>query len=430
MALLERRESELAQVERDKESIMEKFEAKSGDYNILLANYMKDKNLLAEKLNQMNELELSLLEKEKELKAEQFYLAKQWEEFNEKTSKPQPQLPTPAPIKNKRSIFGRNMEKEPEPEENKEAGKKVDAGQEILRNPLKKIVKYHQSEVYDLSFNYSGNLLASCGGDRSIKVFDVHNLRPTASIISNSAENIYLSVALNYGGERLLAGSTDKTVSIYHTESGKQLHSFPGHGDKVNSVTWSSSKDKMISGSDDKQMKVWDIEKANVLLSVGCGKGVKVVHSNSVEQVVYTGHSDGSVRVYSITQGNAPVFQVRGIMDYPITSLALMSNRHHIAVTSQEGSVIHILDLKMNKSIAKFEHRDFYNSSTHCALSPSETLLLAGNCDGSIYYWNRYSGEFQRKVSGHDGAATALSYSFMNSLLASADKEGSLVLWQ
>jgi len=49
---------------------------------------MKDKNLLAEKLNSMNELEESLMEKEKELKAQQFYLKKQLEEFEEKSKKP------------------------------------------------------------------------------------------------------------------------------------------------------------------------------------------------------------------------------------------------------------------------------------------------------------------------------------------------------
>ena len=56
--------------------------------------------------------------------------------------------------------------------------------------------------------------------------------------------------------------------------------------------------------------------------------------------------------------------------------------------------------------------------------------MLAGNCDGSIYYWNRFKGEMMRKVSGHDGAVTVMGYNFMSSVLASADKEGSLILWQ
>jgi len=39
-------------------------------------------------------------------------------------------------------------------------------------------------------------------------------------------------------------------------------------------------------------------------------------------------------------------------------------------------------------------------------------------------------GEMVKKVSGHDGAVTAMNYNFMSSLLASADKEGSLIIWQ
>lgn len=51
-----------------------------------------------------------------------------------------------------------------------------------------------------MSFNYNGSVLATCGGDRIIKLFDTHNLKPSAVIHSNSVESIYLSVALNYGG--------------------------------------------------------------------------------------------------------------------------------------------------------------------------------------------------------------------------------------
>jgi WD40 repeat protein len=55
------------------------------------------------------------------------------------------------------------------------------------------------NEIYDLSFNYNGNILASCGGDRVIKIFDIANLRPAATI-QGAAENIFISIALNYGG--------------------------------------------------------------------------------------------------------------------------------------------------------------------------------------------------------------------------------------
>ena len=65
---------------------------------------------------------------------------------------------------------------------------------------MRKLVKHHQSEIYDLSFNYNGNLLATCGGDRFIKIYDVASSRVSQSIPSNSAESLFISMALDYGG--------------------------------------------------------------------------------------------------------------------------------------------------------------------------------------------------------------------------------------
>lgn len=73
-----------------------------------------------------------------------------------------------------------------------------------------------------------------------------------------------------------------------------------------------------------------------------------------MEPIVYSGHSDGSVRVYSINQGNAPISQIKGVIDYPISSLTLLSNRNQVLVGSQEGTTVHLLDFKMNKSIMKY----------------------------------------------------------------------------
>ena len=138
----------------------------------------------------------------------------------------------------------------PEAEENEEKEDKAELSRhEILRTPVKKIFKHHQNEIYDVEFNYNGSLLATCGGDRQIKIFDVLNHKSGVTINSMNAESIFISVGLDYSGEKLLAGSTDRTVQIFSTSSGKQLNSFVGHGYKINSVSWSCAKEKCVSGS-------------------------------------------------------------------------------------------------------------------------------------------------------------------------------------
>lgn len=144
-----------------------------------------------------------------------------------------------------------------------------------------------------------------------------------------------------------------------------------GHGYKINAVAWSCSKEKCVSGSDDKQIKVWEIEKTANSHSIQCGKAVKTVTCNSVEPIVYSGHSDGSVRIYSLSQGSSPINQVKGVIDYPINHISLLSNRHQVLVSSQEGYRVHLIDFKMNKSIVKYEYKDYFNTSVRADVSPS-----------------------------------------------------------
>ena len=48
--------------------MLKDYHQKNDEYNCLLANYMKDKNAIAEKLNYMNEIEQELLEKDRTIK--------------------------------------------------------------------------------------------------------------------------------------------------------------------------------------------------------------------------------------------------------------------------------------------------------------------------------------------------------------------------
>mgnify|MGYP000886426151 FL=1 len=130
---------------------------------------------------------------------------------------------------------------------------------EYAKNPYKKIIKHHSSEIYCLTSSYNGNLLATAGGDKLIKLYDPLNLKTLISIPSTSAENIFISLHLNYVGDRLVAGSTDKSVSIFNTSTGKQLGCFVGHGEKINAVAFTNTKEKCVSGSDDRQLKFWDL---------------------------------------------------------------------------------------------------------------------------------------------------------------------------
>lgn len=84
--------------------------------------------------------------------------------------------------------------------------------------------------------------MATCGGDRLIKFYDPLNLKTISSVQSNSPQSVFVSIYMNYLGDKVIAGSTDKTVSIWDVNQAKQLNSFSGHGEKVNAVVFTNVK--------------------------------------------------------------------------------------------------------------------------------------------------------------------------------------------
>ena len=69
-------------------------------------------------------------------------------------------------------------------------------------------------------------------------------------------EGDVLSVALD--GQRIVSGSSDNTIKVWDLETGALLHTLTGHEGSVLSVALDGQR--IVSGSQDNTVKVWDLE--------------------------------------------------------------------------------------------------------------------------------------------------------------------------
>ena len=68
------------------------------------------------------------------------------------------------------------------------------------------------------------------------------------------------SVALSSDGTRIVSGSKDKTVRVWDAQSGKCLRTLEGHSHQVKSVALSADGTRIVSGSWDETVRVWDAQ--------------------------------------------------------------------------------------------------------------------------------------------------------------------------
>ena len=65
------------------------------------------------------------------------------------------------------------------------------------------------------------------------------------------------SVAYSPDGTKIISGSGDKTIKIWDANTGECLNTLEEHSKEVDSVAYSSDGTKIISGSDDTTIKIW-----------------------------------------------------------------------------------------------------------------------------------------------------------------------------
>ena len=73
------------------------------------------------------------------------------------------------------------------------------------------------------------------------------------------------AVSLTPDGRRAVSGSEDKTLRVWDVESGQCLRTLEGHTDMVLALSLTPDGRRVVSGSRDRTLRVWDVESAQCL---------------------------------------------------------------------------------------------------------------------------------------------------------------------
>ncbi|RYP77557.1 hypothetical protein DL770_007058 [Monosporascus sp. CRB-9-2] len=112
------------------------------------------------------------------------------------------------------------------------------------------------------------------------------------------------SVAFSPDGGRIVSGSDDYTVKIWDAKSGKEVRTIKGHGSKVTSVAFSPDGSRIASGSVDNTVKIWDTKSGKEVRTLkGHGNSVTLVTFSPDGSRIASGSDDRTVKIWDAKSG-------------------------------------------------------------------------------------------------------------------------------
>ncbi|GMH64615.1 hypothetical protein TrST_g10092 [Triparma strigata] len=209
--------------------------------------------------------------------------------------------------------------------------------------------------------------------------------------------------AINGDGSRIVSGSDDKTLKLWDVKLGETLKSFEGHRREVFGVAITKAGDTIVSGSLDKTCRIWNAETGAETKKIAVGARVDSVAISADEKSFFAGDGKGRVTQFNIVTGDKiRVFE--GHTGY-VVSIAVASDGSRIVTGSKDNLVI-VWDIKTGRQLFKLEG---HTKWVQCvALTPDTKRLISGSWDNTIKIWSMRDGRLVDTFGGHHGGVMAV----------------------
>ena len=244
--------------------------------------------------------------------------------------------------------------------------------------------------VYGVAFSSDDGAVFACGQDGKARL--IAGPKPDGTTAGNTATRLreflghngsVTSLALTPDRSLLITGGEDKTVRVWEVASGKQLRSFQGH--MTSDQTWISAVavrgdgKQIASGWVDGTIRLWDLtsEDEHRAFTDATESLWAVAFSPDGKRVAAAG-SDLAIRVYDPETGKLEA-TLKGAKS-PITSLAFLPDSNRLASAGGDQAIV-IWDVAKQKPIKELSGHE----SAVLSLAVSEDgKVLSGSADKTV----------------------------------------------
>ncbi len=301
------------------------------------------------------------------------------------------------------------------------------------------------------------------------------------------------SLAYSPDGTRIVSGNANNTLKIWDSRTGQELMTLVGHTTSVNAVAYSPDGTRIVSGAGEwtqssKELKIWDAQTGNILMTLYHADNYdpNVFPPEKINSVTYSpdgtkiisGSDDGTLKVWDAQTGNQLMaldhtyLETNGFESDDVNSITYSPDGSHIASLAgwngfSSSTVIIIWNAQTGQKLMtlKSDHPyynqlayspdgttlfssrgDLWSTQTgkklttfgeynlainHLAISPDGTKIISGSERdiNALQLWNAQTLNKLMTLEGHTDYVTATTFSSDGKQIASGSADKTVKVW-
>jgi WD40 repeat protein len=250
------------------------------------------------------------------------------------------------------------------------------------------------------------------------------------------------TVAITPDGKKIVSGSWDFTIRVWDLENddgSNKVKTLEGHRGVIDSIAITPDGKKIVSGSQDNTIRVWDLESGSQIKKLGNPDWIYqrvVTPFNSIaitpdgKKIVSAGGGtqDNTIRVWDLESGS----QIKKLEGHEriVDAIAITPDGKKI-VSGARDRTIRVWDLENDDGSNKVKTLEGHmDGVSTVAITPDCKRAVSGSKDNTIRVWDlENDGNEIKKLEGHEGGITSIAITPDGKNIVSGSFDGTIKVW-